>query len=50
MRSFNPREPWKTVHVRAYTRFRLGKLEYVIDHFRSYPGMGMSGSGQLKAI
>lgn len=28
----------KPVHVCAYTRFRLGRLEYVCAHFRSYPG------------
>ena len=27
----------KQVYVRAYTRFRHGKLEYVIQHFRSWP-------------
>lgn len=28
----------RSVFVRAYTRFRLGKLEYVCQHFRSHPG------------
>lgn len=27
----------KSVHVRAYTRFRFGKLEWVISHFRNWP-------------
>lgn len=27
----------KPVPVCAYTRFRLGRLEYVCAHFRSYP-------------
>jgi hypothetical protein len=27
----------KVVHVSAYTRFRFGVLEYVIQHFRSLP-------------
>lgn len=27
----------KSVFVNAYTRFRLGKLENVCQHFRSYP-------------
>lgn len=27
----------KPVSVRAYTRRRLGRLEHVIRHFRSYP-------------
>lgn len=26
------------VYVRAYTRFRFGKLENVSQHCRSYPG------------
>ena len=26
-----------TVFVRAYIRFRLGKLEHVRQHFRSHP-------------
>nr|MBS3723974.1 hypothetical protein [Delftia sp. PE138] len=28
----------KTVHVRQYVRFRLGKLEQVCEHWRSHPG------------
>ncbi len=28
----------KTVHVCAYTRFRKGRLEYVVSHWRSLPG------------
>lgn len=28
----------KGVHVRAYVRFRFGKLENVCEHCRSYPG------------
>jgi hypothetical protein len=28
----------KDVHVCAYTRFRLGKLEAVCSHWRSHPG------------
>lgn len=28
----------RSVFVRAYTRFRLGKLENVCQHFRSHPG------------
>ncbi len=27
----------KSVFVHAYTRFRLGRLEYVCQHFRSPP-------------
>lgn len=27
----------KSVFVRAYVRFRLGRLENVCQHFRSYP-------------
>lgn len=27
----------KAVHVRSYVRFRLGRLEHVSAHFRSYP-------------
>jgi hypothetical protein len=27
----------RTVFVRAYTRFRLGRLEYVCQHWRSHP-------------
>lgn len=27
----------KTVPVRAYTRFRKGKLEFVSKHYRSWP-------------
>jgi hypothetical protein len=27
----------KSVFVRAYTRIRFGKLEYVVQHFRSWP-------------
>lgn len=27
----------KTVHVRAYTRLRFGRLEFVIEHYRSWP-------------
>lgn len=30
----------KTVHVCAYTRTRLGRLEYVCSHWRSHPGQG----------
>ena len=29
---------WKSVFVRAYTRFRLGRLESVCQHWRSHPG------------
>lgn len=29
---------WKSVFVRAYTRFRLGRLESVCPHWRSHPG------------
>lgn len=32
--------PWKrdkTVHVRAYTRFRLGRHESVCSHWRRWP-------------
>lgn len=28
----------KTVRVCAYTRFRMGRLEYVCQHWRSPPG------------
>ena len=28
----------KSVFVRAYRRFRLGKWESVCQHFRSHPG------------
>lgn len=28
----------RSVFVRAYIRFRLGKLENVCQHFRSHPG------------
>jgi len=28
----------KTVFVRAYVRFRFGKLENVCQHWRSHPG------------
>lgn len=28
----------KSVFVRAYTRIRLGNLEYVCQHWRSHPG------------
>jgi hypothetical protein len=28
---------FKSVFVRAYTRFRFGRLENVIQHFRSLP-------------
>lgn len=28
----------KGVFVRAYVRFRLGRLENVCQHWRSYPG------------
>lgn len=28
----------KAVHVCAYTRMRFGKLEFVCEHFRSWPG------------
>lgn len=27
----------KPVHVRAYVRFRFGRIENVLAHFRSYP-------------
>lgn len=30
----------KTVHVRAYIRFRFGRLENVCEHCRSCPGQG----------
>lgn len=32
----------KAVHVTAYTRTRLGKLEYVREHCRSYPNQQLS--------
>lgn len=28
----------RSVHVRPYVRFRLGKLEHVSEHWQSYPG------------
>ncbi len=28
----------KSVAVRAYTRFRQGRLEFVCRHWRSHPG------------
>ena len=28
----------KSVAVSAYTRFRLGRVEFVCKHWRSYPG------------
>lgn len=28
----------KTVHVRAYSRFRFGRNENVCQHWRSWPG------------
>jgi hypothetical protein len=28
----------KTVHVCAYTRIRFGRVEYVCEHYRSWPG------------
>ena len=28
----------RSVHVRPYPRFRLGKWESVCEHCRSYPG------------
>lgn len=28
----------KAVHVCAYTRMRNGRLEYVREHWRSWPG------------
>jgi hypothetical protein len=28
---------YKPVHVRAYYRIRYGALEYVREHYRSYP-------------
>lgn len=34
MRSSKP----KTVHVRAYVRFRFNRNEHVIQHWRSWPG------------
>ncbi len=30
-------EKLKSVYVRAYTRFRFGRLEFVIQHHRSWP-------------
>jgi hypothetical protein len=27
----------KSVYVTAYTRFRFGKLEWVVSHYRSWP-------------
>lgn len=27
----------KTVFVRAYTRFRFGRIEHVVQHWRSHP-------------
>ena len=29
---------FKTVFVRMYTRFRLGRIENVCSHWRSHPG------------
>jgi len=29
---------WKSVFVRAYVRFRLGRREHVCQHWRSHPG------------
>lgn len=34
----NPISKSKAVHVCAYTRMRYGKLEYVCEHYRSWPG------------
>lgn len=31
------RELLRTVHVNAYIRFRLGRFEYVREHWRSLP-------------
>jgi hypothetical protein len=45
MMTYNPAEWWKTVYVRQYIRFRFGKLEHVIDHYRSRPGTGVSSVG-----
>ena len=45
MKYFNPREWWKTVYVRTYIRFRFGKWENVIDHYRSRPYQGHERSG-----
>lgn len=28
----------KTVFVRAYLRFRFGRIESVVSHWRSHPG------------
>jgi hypothetical protein len=30
----------KSVHVRQYVRFRLGKWEDVCEHCRGFPGQG----------
>nr|DAE85130.1 MAG TPA: hypothetical protein [Caudoviricetes sp.]DAV43277.1 MAG TPA: hypothetical protein [Caudoviricetes sp.] len=27
----------RLVHVRAYKRMRFGRIEYVCEHYRSYP-------------
>lgn len=32
-----PFERWKGVFVRQYTRFRFGRIESVVQHYRSYP-------------
>ena len=29
---------WKSVFVRAYARLRLGRREFVCQHWRSHPG------------
>ncbi len=29
---------WKNVFVRAYVRLRLGRREFVCQHWRSHPG------------
>jgi hypothetical protein len=37
MPSMTSPEQSKVVLVRAYTRFRFGSLEHVVQHFRSWP-------------
>lgn len=36
---------WRPVFVRAYTRIRFGRLEYVIQHCRSRPGQHRFNQG-----
>ena len=35
------RHKLKTVFVRAYVRFRHGKIEHVVQHWRSAPYQGV---------